>query len=228
MPYFSRMKRSLRYFEFILLYAVLPLCVSILPPAFSRFGIRIKIGVISILITFGGCALVYLLTSSGFDKKIFLRGFDICFFWHTIFPRFMFAALLLIFLLLKLDKTLLFSFPTQNPKLWLLVVFCYPILSVIPQTILYRVLYEYRYAELFSSKVSLFAGAAAFSFAHIVFVNMYALVFTFLGGLLFLSTYRKTQSFAASAIEHAMYGNLIFTIGWGQFFYSGTIRFLET
>jgi len=39
---------------------------------------------------------------------------------------------------------------------------------------------------------------------------------TFIGGVLFAYTYQKTKSTALVAIEHAVYGNWLFTVGMGE------------
>lgn len=68
---------------------------------------------------------------------------------------------------------------------------------------------------------SLVAGALFFAWAHVVFHNVWVCAFTFAGGLFFLSSYRKTGSLLFSCLEHALYGDFIFTVGWGRFFYEG-------
>ena len=98
----------------------------------------------------------------------------------------------------------------------------YPVVSVLPQGILYRALFEKRYAAGLAPALSLLLGAALFSWAHVVFRNVWACAFTFVGGLFFLSTYRRTGSLLFSGIEHALYGDFLFTIGWGTYFYEGT------
>lgn len=122
----------------------------------------------------------------------------------------------------------LFEFPKSNPRLWGLVMVCYPLLSVYPQGILYRGLFYARYARLFGTeRGSWLAGAAAFSLAHLVFANAWAVALTFVGGLFIARAYRKTGSLLASDLEHALYGQLVFTTGWGRFLYHGTVRLLE-
>lgn len=122
----------------------------------------------------------------------------------------------------------LFELPRRSPSLWALVMLCYPVLSVFPQGILYRGLFYARYASLFGTeRRALLAGAVAFSLAHLVFVNVWAVVLTFVGGLFINRTYRKTGSLMASCLEHALYGQIVFTAGWGRFLYHGTVRLLE-
>ncbi len=118
--------------------------------------------------------------------------------------------------------------PRRDPRLWALVMLFYPALSVYPQGLLYRGLFYARYACLFrNERQSWLAGACVFGLAHLVFANYWAVVLTAAGGLFINRTYRKTGSLVLSDIEHAAYGQLVFTCGWGRFLYHGTMRFLE-
>ncbi len=116
----------------------------------------------------------------------------------------------------------LFRFPQQAPHFWLLVMVMYPLISVLPQGLLYRQLFERRYARLFSSpRASWLIGSLVFGFAHLPFGNLWAVGFPFIGGLVFLRTYRRTGSLGLSCLEHGLYGDLLFTIGWGTYLYHG-------
>jgi len=146
-----------------------------------------------------------------------------------ILLRWLIACGALTFLLDQLNPELLFRLPLQHPRLWILVMFLYPVISVYPQTLIYRALFETRYAALFhSAHLSLLVGAGLFSLAHLPFQNPWALALTLPGGYLFLSTYRKTGSIVISALEHALYGNALFTIGWGSYLYSGSVQTTQT
>ena len=59
------------------------------------------------------------------------------------------------------------------------------------------------------------------SFAHLPFGNLWAIAFPFLGGMMFLRTYRRTGSLLLSCLEHALYGDLLFTVGWGIYLFHG-------
>jgi len=48
-----------------------------------------------------------------------------------------------------------------------------------------------------------------------------AVVMTSIGGLIFGWRYMKSRSLAAVSFEHALYGQLVFTIGLGRYFYHG-------
>jgi len=146
-----------------------------------------------------------------------------------IVARWLLACIALTLLLYLLRPALLFRLPVQQPRLWLLVMLLYPVISVYPQTLIYRALFEARYATLFhSAHVSLLVGACLFSLAHLPFQNLWALALTLPGGYLFLSTYRSTGSIVLSAVEHALYGNALFTIGWGAYLYSGSVQMTHT
>jgi len=130
--------------------------------------------------------------------------------------RFAGVALFLVVALYFYRPELLFWLPRKSLGLWGIIVIAYPLLSVFPQALVYRALYERRYAQAFSSpQVSLLIGTLVFCLAHIPFNNVWALAFTLPGGLIFLQTYRRTGSLGLSTLEHALYGDLLFTIGWG-------------
>lgn len=138
------------------------------------------------------------------------------------------AAAVLVGGILLVAPDQLFDLPHRSPTLWALVMLCYPVLSVIPQGVLYRGLFYARYAPLFRTERGAWvAGALVFGLAHLVFMNVWAVALTFAGGLFINRTYRKTGSLLASDLEHALYGQIVFTAGWGRFLYHGTVRLLE-
>jgi uncharacterized protein len=119
---------------------------------------------------------------------------------------------------------LFLNLPRLHPGFWALVMVTYPIFSVIPQTLVYRTFVLHRYRPVFQPKgappaVLIFASAAAFALGHIVFHNWIAVALTFPGGMLFARHYLSSRSVGVSALEHALFGCFLFTIGLGQFFY---------
>ena len=97
------------------------------------------------------------------------------------------------------------------------MVIVYPFLSVWQQEIIYRTFFFKRYESLFKSKSLLvFVNAIVFSLAHIFFSNTLVMILTFIGGILFAWTYLKFRSTTLVSIEHALYGNWLFTVGMGQ------------
>ena len=123
----------------------------------------------------------------------------------------------------------LFELPRRNPRLWAIVMTAYPVLSVFPQGILYRALFFTRYAVLFQNRrAAWLASAVVFSLAHLLFNNFWALAWTLLGGLLINRSYLRHGSLMAAAAEHAVYGQCLFTCGWGRFLYHGTTGLAES
>jgi hypothetical protein len=63
-----------------------------------------------------------------------------------------------------------------------------------------------------------------FCFAHIFAVNWVAPLLGIFGGFLFATTYSKTKSLLLVSFEHALYGNALFFIGLGWFFWGGSVN----
>ncbi len=207
---------------FFLLYVILPPLLGYGPVLAERyFGLRITFWVIPVLIFVAFIICLY------YGLRHEMKIGDIFSFrnvnaqdWYRMIKRWaIFAVLLSLLLYFKAPECLMYL-PRRNAVMWMIIMICYPLLSVFAQGIIYRWYYDKVFATLFPKNLRLVIGALAFSWAHIVFFNIYAIVFTFIGGLLFLSTYRKTRSVFFSDIEHALYGDFIFTIGWGTYFFA--------
>jgi hypothetical protein len=118
-------------------------------------------------------------------------------------------------------------FPRYAFDTWIMVMILYPLISVTAQEIMYRVFFFHRYRALFAGdpQAGIVLNAVLFSFSHIVFQNVTTLIISFLGGLLFAWRYQSSRSYWALVLEHALYGNLIFTVGLGRYFYTGVSNF---
>ena len=129
-----------------------------------------------------------------------------------------------IFLYLTAPESL-FSLIKINPLLWLLVMLLYPILSVYPQELIYRGFFFHRYSNLIRNpSLSIGLNALLFGYMHIIFHNWIAVILTLVGGLYFAMLYQRSHSVLFVSIVHAIYGNLLFTLGLGQYFYHGSIE----
>jgi membrane protease YdiL (CAAX protease family) len=119
------------------------------------------------------------------------------------------------------------AFPRYAYDIWLAVMILYPLISVTTQEIMYRVFFFHRYRPLFAGdrQAGIMLNAVLFSFSHIVFQDVTTLIISFLGGLLFAWRYESSRSYWALILEHALYGNLIFTVGLGRYFYTGVSNF---
>lgn len=162
------------------------------------------------------------------------RRFDHITAWRAPRPRYHLRPVIGTFLLLaplmgailwSIDPQALFSFPRQRPEIWLVVMALYPVFSVTPQSIIWRGFLLHRYRPLIGAGwPAVLIATAAFSFAHIFFLNGVALLVTLVGGLLFVLTYLRSGSLVLSIVEHAMYGCWAFTVGYGRFLYGGSMH----
>lgn len=202
--------------EFILLFAILPVAVLALPRSVWSFPLLWLVA----LYCYG-----VLRRQHGFISRSLWSPPSAPRTAPSILALFIPAAASATAAVALFAPTAFLSFPRNRPGLWAAVMLLYPLLSVIPQTIIYRVFIFHRYRPLFPTRTALIlASAVAFSWVHIVMRNPLAPALTLLGGLLFAWRYAKTGSVLVSAAEHALYGCLIFTIGLGGYFYMGAAR----
>jgi membrane protease YdiL (CAAX protease family) len=207
----SKIYRFYLIFEFIILFAGLPIvCVLGFCP----------IHPIMALWLFSGLCLIVLILDQQFKKPLLWRIRHLKDL-KTIVLRFLGMAVLLGAYVILFEPDLLFNFPKYRPYTWAMVMILYPMLSVCPQGLIHRAFLFHRYRHLFKGWWMILASAAAFSFMHIVFKNPLALLLTFGGGILFAKTYEDTRSLVISLIEHALYGNFVFTLGLGKYLYLG-------
>ncbi|MGA0333543.1 MAG: type II CAAX prenyl endopeptidase Rce1 family protein [Kiritimatiellia bacterium] len=142
--------------------------------------------------------------------------------------RLLAAALGLTVLTLLFYPDLLFRLPRERPGIWLMVMVLYPVLSVAPQEYLFRTYFMQRYRPLFGEGTGmLWVNALIFGWAHAFFLNPVAPLLSVLAGWLLAKTWQETKSFRRVCLEHAVYGQIVFTCGLGWFFYQGSTRALE-
>jgi len=113
--------------------------------------------------------------------------------------------------------------PLHRPQIWLMVMVGYPLLSVWPQEMLFRRFALTRYAPLFGTGLGFVAASSlAFGFVHIIFLNPFAVLLSTAGGALFALEFARHRSLPLVCLEHALYGCLLFSVGLGRFFYTGS------
>ena len=202
--------------EFLLLFVVVPPLLAFGP---------VKAPPIVLLWPAAGACWMYLRMSPTFNAERLWQwpaGYKVLL---TVLVRFLIAGLALTLLVRLLWPEAFLSFPRRRPDFWGLVMVLYPILSVIPQGIVYRAFLFHRYRPLFKNGLLFYLiGSLAFAWAHVIFKNPAALALTAVGGLLFARTYLKSESLLMSSLEHALYGDLAFTVGLGMFLYHGAVR----
>lgn len=193
--------------EFFILFVLLPVCLTL------HFSIWIKIG----LVLLGFVYILFLLKKTDTIQFRIKKVIDWMQFWKRTGITFLLIAMLTTLYVYFTAPSALFYVPLHNPTLFMGILCVYTFLSVWPQEIIYRTFFFHRYGSLFKSKSLLvFVNAVVFMLAHLFFRNTLVLVLTFLGGLLFGFTYVTFKSTTLVSIEHAIYGNWLFTVGMGQ------------
>lgn len=114
----------------------------------------------------------------------------------------------------------LFNLPRKNPEVWLLLFFFYPLFSAYSQEVVYRTFLFTRYKMLFKNSYFLILiSGITFGFAHIIYYHPLSMLMTLVAGVYLAWIYKKTKSVLFVAILHALLGNLVFTIGLGEYFW---------
>ena len=126
------------------------------------------------------------------------------------------------FVWLRLPEVFL-GLPMHRPGLWAMIMVLYPLLSVIPQELIYRTFFFHRYGPLFGNArwLAIVTNGLLFGFAHIIFGSYVSIALTSVLGLLIAWRYENTRSFWSAWLEHSLYGCLIFSIGLGRYFFTG-------
>lgn len=138
--------------------------------------------------------------------------------------RWIFASIGMWIFMLWYDPGRLFNVWQQRPEIIPVLMVSYPLISALPQEFVFCGFFFARYKPLFGNvRLMIFMSALTFAYAHCLYINPVAPPLSFLGGLIFASTYAKTKSLALVTIEHGLYGNSLFLIGLGWYFYSGAV-----
>jgi len=201
--------------EFLALFVALPLGLRCLPW---------RVPPLPVLWLATGFCLAVLLRDPTFNRSLLWNPAPLSGNLVAILVPFVLAAAAIASGVYFFAPKLLFSFVRANPRFWALIMLLYPVLSVYPQSIIYRAFLMHRYQPLFTAPLAvILVSAVAFSLMHVIFRNPLAVSLTFAGGILFAYRYQKTGSLFVSAFEHALYGCFLFTIGVGRYFYSRAI-----
>jgi len=139
--------------------------------------------------------------------------------WSLILLRFIGISILILVWIKIFSPNPLFADFNANKKL-LLMTIIYPFSSALPQELIFREFFFYRYKPIFRNEIVLISiNVILFAFAHIYFANWTILIFTLIGGIIFALTYLKTKSLFVVTIEHTLFGMLILSSGLSEQFY---------
>ena len=90
----------------------------------------------------------------------------------------------------------------------------YLLFSVIPQEIIFRFLFFYKYKDYFNKFEILLLNSLVFSFCHLIYFDIYILLFSFFGNLLFTFNYMKNKSLLVVIVEHFLLGQTLIILGF--------------
>lgn len=208
---------SLLIIEFVTLFLLLPLLL---------FFTGTRVGIYIALEGAGLYAFLMLCCAPNYSWKRLWHGEG----WSVrerrkAFLRFLVLAAMLTVVTLLLVPEKFMRLPLDHFPFWLLIMVVYPILSVVPQELLFRSFFFARYQGLMPAKlVGILINGALFGFSHIVLNNWIAPTFCAVGGVLIAQSYQRHRSLKWAVIEHAFYGCWIFTVGVGFYFFTGNWR----
>lgn len=206
-------RRARLWVEFAALYIAVPVAIAVaLPPRLMFPALFV--------VTLAGLALLW--ATGGFDWRSLVRGSGrVPWAEAAAIGLAVLAAGLALLTLLRPEARFLIL--RERPEFLLVIWALYPLLSALPQELIFRPLFFHRYGPLIPHGPSaLLLNAAVFALAHLMYWSPLVLAMTFVGGWLFARAY-VTRGFPAAWVLHAVAGNAIFAVGLGTWFYSGNV-----
>ena len=204
--------------ELILLSSIIPYIVLVL----KLFNLIIPV----LLLVCVYCIIIYCIENKNFSsefKKIFNININILI---RIIIRWIFASLILLIITFYFFNEKFFIIQNNKPEILWKIMILYPIFSALPQEFIFCKFFFYIYKSIFISDNNLVISSALFfAITHILFLNFIAPILSFIGGLLFANTYNKHRSLFLVSLEHGLYGNTLFFIGLGWYFWGGSINY---
>ncbi|MCF3972800.1 CPBP family glutamic-type intramembrane protease [Paracoccus salsus] len=199
-------------FEFVALYLGAPLAIALFLPPQRMF---------SALFLFSLAGLVLLWRTGGFQWRELIFGRRMP--WWEVLGIALAALVSGVAILWLARPDAMFALALARPEFLLMIWCLYPLLSALPQELIFRPLFFHRYGALLPrGKAAIAANAAIFSFAHLMYWSWVVAVLTFVGGWFFARAYLR-HGFPAAWLLHAVAGNIMFAVGMGYYFYSGNV-----
>ena len=207
-------RRTRLWAEFLALFIGMPLAFAAFYGLYPLFAV---------LFGFTALAMILLAATPGFRPRDLVRG-PVLGEWRLILGFAVLSMALTFGLAYALVPDRVLDLPRHQPNLWLRIMLLYPLLSAIPQEIIYRALFFRRYGELFPDRrVAIAVNGLAFALGHLFYQNPVAVGLTALSGLIFAWAYLRQRSFLLVVVLHALAGQIMFTSGLGIYFYHGAI-----
>lgn len=203
----------LRWAEFGALYIGAPLGIALFMPGHLLFE---ALAVFSII----GLGLLWL--TGGFNWRGLVRGWSRLP-WRELAGMALASFVIGVALLWWFHPGALFNMVRSRPEFLLVIWTFYPILSALPQELIFRPLFFHRYGALLpEGRAAITLNAAIFSFAHLMYWSWVVAILTFIGGWFFARAYLR-HGFPSAWLLHAVAGNVLFAVGMGTYFYSGNV-----
>lgn len=209
--------RAWLFAEFLAIYVAFPCFMS---------AFRYELGglVIPILMVTGIACLFILRRDRQFNRRQLWNPDSMARSLKLILIRFLVGASVLAVMVWHYTPDRLLDLPRDHTVVWLAILVIYPIFSVYPQEIIFRTFLFHRYRSLFGrTRTMIFVSAFVFGLAHLFLANWIAPALSTIGGFLFAMTYARSRSTLQSALEHALWGDFLFTVGLGLYFYGGAV-----
>ncbi len=204
--------------EFLLLYVVAPLVMAAVLPPMWMFPVLFVVTI---------CGLVLLQGTRGFHWADLLQGRQVLREHRTWRVLVMFAAvteLVSFLVVMATNPDALFGLLRHRPGLMAMIIVLYPVLSALPQEILFRVLFFRRYGVLLPGPhLAIVINALLFALAHLMYWSWVVTILTFAGGMVFAWAYEMRRSFALALLLHSIAGWILFVFGMGIYFYAGNV-----
>jgi len=202
--------------ELILLFVLFPIFLAYY---------KMKIPLMLVLVFFGILIFLFLRFDTSFDKKQFANWKSGKHILKEVFLIFTAAAIIMIVLIYLIDSSRLFFLAKKIPWLLVLISIFYPLFSVLPQTLIYRLFFFHRYDSLFKNEtLKIILSGLFFSLGHLLYKNVLVLGLAFIAGIIFAYHFNKSKSLTLSFFEHSLYGVWLFTSGLGYFFVSQFVK----
>ncbi|MFN3260897.1 MAG: CPBP family intramembrane glutamic endopeptidase [Pikeienuella sp.] len=204
--------RARLWAEFIALFVGLPLLMA------ATFGLY---PLFPVLLGLAGLACLLLHFSPAWRWRKLLQG-PVLGEWRLILLFSAATAAVSYAVIMQAAPQRFLSLPTWNTGLWLAIMALYPLLSALPQELIYRSLFFERYGALFPSKwAAIAANGAAFALGHLFFGHWVTIVMTGIGGAVMGWAYLRNGSLGLAWVIHSLAGQILFTFGLGIYFYHG-------
>lgn len=218
-------RRARLWSELVVLFVGVPLLMALYFDDIMAWGVLGAFSLVAILVLLGTVAAILLAITPGFSFRRLLMG-PVFREWKLIIGVSALAAFsCAAFVLVLLPSERFFDLPRYNTPVWLIVLGAYPLLSALPQELIYRTLFFERYGVLFpGTMAAAAANGAAFGFGHLFYMHPVTIAFTAIGGALIGWAYlSRGRSVLLTWVLHSIAGWLIFSSGLGDYFHSGNV-----